>query len=91
MSPYMGGSAPAMASQVADGYTLVSAPQLKRLLDNELDQLQVELERIVRDVRAEPMNLEDVQAINARNRRIARISGALQQIQMTKAKRRRGA
>ncbi len=91
MAPYMGGSAPAMASQVADGYTLVSAPQLKRLLDNELDQLQVELERILRDVRAEPMNLEDVQAINARNRKIARINGALQQLQMTRAKRRRGA
>ncbi len=91
MSPYMGGSAPAMASQVADGYTLISAPQLKRLLDNELDLLQVELEKILRDVRAEPMNLEDVPAINARNRKIARISGALQQIQMTKSKRRRGA
>ncbi len=90
MSPYMGGSAPAMASQVADGYTLISAPQLKRLLDNELDQLQVELEKILRDVRSEPMNLEDVPAINARNRKIARISGALQQIQMTKSRRRRG-
>ena len=91
MSPYMGGSAPAMASQVADGYTLVSAPQLKRLLDNELDQLQVELEKIVRDIRSEPMNLEDIPAINARNRKISRITGALQQIQMTKLKRRRGA
>ncbi len=91
MSPYMGGSAPAMASQVADGYTLISAPQLKRLLDNELDQLQVELEKIVRDVRSEPMNLEDIPAINARNRKISRITGALQQIQMTKLKRRRGA
>jgi len=91
MSPYMGGSAPAMAAQVADGYTLVSAPQLKRLLDNELDLLGAELEKILRDIRAEPMNLEDVPAINARNRKIARISGALQQIQMTKSKRRRGA
>ncbi|MBZ5588637.1 MAG: hypothetical protein LAO05_08740 [Acidobacteriia bacterium] len=91
MSPYMGGSAPAMAAQVADGYTLISAVQLKRLLDNELDQLQIELERIIRDIRSEPMNLEDIPAINARNRKIARISGALQQLQMTKAKRRRGA
>jgi hypothetical protein len=80
-----------MAAQVADGYTLISAPQLKRLLDNELDQLQIELERIIRDIRSEPMNLEDIPAINARNRKIARISGALQQIQMTKAKRRRSA
>ena len=91
MSPYMGGSAPAMAAQVADGYTLISAVQLKRLLDNELDLLQVELDRIMRDIRSVAMDLEDIPAINARNRKLARVSGALQQIQMAKAKRRRNA
>jgi hypothetical protein len=91
MSPYMGGSAPAMADQVAAGYTLISAVQLKRLTDPEMDQLQFELEKILRDIRSEPMDLEDVQAIQARNRKIARITGALQQIQVTRAKRRRGA
>jgi hypothetical protein len=91
MSPYMGGSAPAMADQVAAGYTLISAVQLKRLTDPEMDQLQFELEKIRRDIRSEPMDLEDVQAIQARNRKIARITGALQQIQVTRAKRRRGA
>ncbi len=91
MSPYMGGSAPAMAAQVADGYTLISAVHLKRLLDNEIDLLQIELERIMRDIRSDAMDLEDIPAINARNRKIARLSSALQQIQMTKVKRRRGA
>jgi len=91
MSPYMGGSAPAMADQVAAGYTLISAVQLKRLTDPEMDQLQFELEKILRDIRGEPMDLDDIAAIQARNRKIARISGALQQIQATKAKRRRGA
>jgi hypothetical protein len=87
----MGGSAPAMAAQVADGYTLISAVHLKRLLDNEIDLLQIELERIMRDIRSDAMDLEDIPAINARNRKIARLSSALQQIQMTKVKRRRGA
>jgi hypothetical protein len=87
----MGGSAPAMAAQVADGYTLISAVHLKRLLDNEIDLLQIELERIMRDIRSDAMALEDIPAINARNRKIARLSSALQQIQMTKVKRRRGA
>ncbi len=91
MSPYMGGSAPAMAEQVAAGYTLVSAVQLKRLTDPEMDQLQFELEKILRDVRGEPMDLEDIPAIQARNRKISRISGALQQIQATRSRRRRGA
>jgi len=91
MSPYMGGSAPAMADQVAAGYTLISAVQLKRLTDAEMDQFQFELEKILRDIRGEPMDLEDIQALQARNRKIARITGALQQIQVTRAKRRRGA
>jgi hypothetical protein len=91
MSPYMGGSAPAMADQVAAGYTLISAVQLKRLTDPEMDQLQFELEKILRDIRSEPMDLEDIQAIQARNRKISRITGALQQIQVTRLKRRRGA
>jgi hypothetical protein len=80
-----------MAAQVADGYTLISAVHLKRLLDNEIDLLQIELERIMRDIRSDAMDLEDIPAINARNRKIARLSSALQQIQMTKVKRRRGA
>ena len=91
MSPYMGGSAPAMAAQVGDGYTLISAVQLKRLLDPELDQLQVELEKMLRDIRSVVVSLEDIPAIQARQRRMTRITGALQQIQMTKSKRRRSA
>jgi len=90
MCPFMGGSAPAMAGQVADGYTLITAVQLKRLLDPELDQLQFELEHILRDLRGEPVDLTDVPAIQVRNRRIARISGAIQQLQATRVKRRRG-
>ncbi|HUK12238.1 MAG TPA: hypothetical protein VLW17_02965 [Thermoanaerobaculaceae bacterium] len=90
MCPFMGGSAPAMAGQVADGYTLITAVQLKRLLDPELDQLQFELEHILRDLRGEPVDLSDVPAIQVRNRRIARISGAIQQLQATRVKRRRG-
>ncbi len=89
MSPYMGGSAPAMANQIADGFTLVTAVQLKRLLDNELDQLQFELEKLLRDQRAEQVALDDIAAIQARNRKMTRVSGAIQQIQMAIQKRRR--
>jgi hypothetical protein len=91
MSPYMGGSAPAMAGQVADGYTLVSAVVLKRLSDPELDQFQIELERLLRDARSDIVPLDDIPAIQVRQRRMTRITGALQQVQMTKTKRRRSA
>ncbi|HPW55541.1 MAG: hypothetical protein KA072_10250 [Thermoanaerobaculaceae bacterium] len=89
MSPFMGGSAVAMAGQVADGYTLVTAVQLKRLTDPEMDQLLFELERILRDLRGTVIPLEDVAAIQTKNRKLARINGAVQQIQATRAQRRR--
>ncbi len=90
MSPFMGGSAPAMADQVAAGYTLITAVQLKRLTDTEMDQFQFELEKLLRDVRAQIVDQKDVAAIQVHNRKIARISGALQQVQATRAKRRHG-
>jgi len=91
MAPFMGGSAPAMAEQVAAGFTLITAVQLKRLTDPEMDQFQFELEKLLRDVRSEVVDQEDVAAIQARNRKISRLNGVLQQVQATKAKRRRGA
>jgi hypothetical protein len=89
MSPYMGGSAPAMANQVAEGYTMVSAVQLKRLTDPELDLLQFELERILRDLRGSVVPQEETQAAQLKNRKLARVVGALQQIGATKMRRKR--
>jgi len=91
MSPFMGGSAFGMAGQVADGYTLVTAVQLKRLTADEMGQLQFELERLARDLRAEQVPLDDIPALQAKNRRLSRITGAMQVIQAARAKRRHGA
>jgi hypothetical protein len=89
MSPYMGGSAPAMANQVAEGYTMVTAVQLKRLTDPELDLLQFELERILRDLRGSVVPQDETQAAQLKNRKLARVVGALQQIGATKVRRKR--
>lgn len=89
MSPYMGGSAPAMANQIAEGYTLLTAVQLKRLTDPEMDQLLFELEKILRDARGEQVDLEDIPALQVRNRRLSRIQNAIQQINMAAQRRRR--
>jgi predicted lipid-binding transport protein (Tim44 family) len=85
----MGGSAPAMANQIAEGYTLLTAVQLKRLTDPEMDQLLFELERILRDARGEQVDLEDIPALQVRNRRLSRIQNAVQQINMAVQRRRR--
>ncbi|MFH1176864.1 MAG: hypothetical protein V1750_05600 [Acidobacteriota bacterium] len=89
MSPYLGGSALGMADQIAEGYTLITAIQLKRLTDPELDQLQFEVERSLRDLRGSVVPQDDLPALQARNRKIGRMNGAIQQIQATRAKRRR--
>lgn len=89
MSPYMGGSAPAMANQISEGYTLLTAVQLKRLTDPEMDLLLFELEKILRDARGEQVDLEDIPALQVRNRRLSRIQNAVQQINMTIQRRRR--
>lgn len=90
MAPYLGGSAPAMAAQVAEGYALVTAVQLKRLTDAELAQLKAELERTLRDLRGTLVSTDDAPAFQARNRKLGRINGTLQQIQLALTRRHRG-
>ncbi|MGQ9752379.1 MAG: hypothetical protein ACUVRE_07060 [Thermoanaerobaculaceae bacterium] len=89
MSPFLGGSAPAMANQVAEGYTLLTAVQLKRLSDLELDQLQFELEKLLRDLRGQIIPADDIAGNQAKNRKIARLTNALQQVNLTRQQRHR--
>ncbi|NWG00487.1 MAG: hypothetical protein HXY19_06050 [Thermoanaerobaculaceae bacterium] len=90
MSPFLGGSAYGMAGQISEGYTLLTAVQLKRLTLDEMAQLQFELERLARDLRAEQVPLDDIPALQAKNRRLSRITSALQAIQAARARWRHG-
>ena len=80
MANFMGGSAPAMAAQVAGGFILLSANTLKGFLPGDLMALRTEMDKLLRDARAEVPPQDDALAQQARNRRIARISSALQVI-----------
>jgi hypothetical protein len=73
----MGGSAPAMAHQIADGLHLLNANNLKGFAPGELGLLRQELEKLAREVRAIVPPQDDALAQQARNRRIGRISSAL--------------
>ena len=53
MANWMGGSCPAMANQIAGGFCLLSAATLKGFLPAELQLLRLELEKQLRNVRAE--------------------------------------
>jgi len=90
MSPFLGGSAFGMAGQISDGYTLVTPVQLKKLSVQEMTQLQFELERLARELRAEPVALDDIPALQVRNRKLSRITSALLSVQATMTRRRQG-
>jgi hypothetical protein len=86
----MGGSAPAMARQVCDGYTLLSAVTLKRLELDQMKQLEFEMDKKLRNARSDQPDLSDQQALQERNRRISRIEGQLRVLRHTMQQRKMG-
>lgn len=80
MGNFAGGSAPAMANQVVDGYFTINKNTLKGFAPGELGLLKSELEKAQREVRAETPAQEDALAQQSRNRKISRLSAALQVI-----------
>jgi hypothetical protein len=78
MANFMGGSAPAMANQVAEGFTLLSANNLRGFTPGDLNSLRIELDKLQREARSEVPPADDALANQARNRRIARLHAAMQ-------------
>jgi hypothetical protein len=79
-----------MARQVCDGFSLLSQVSLKRLSLEQMTTLEFELDKRVRETRSEPVDLQDQQAIQGRNRRLSRIEGALRVLRHTIQLRRAG-
>jgi hypothetical protein len=90
MGTFQGGSAPAMARQVCDGFLLLSTVMLKRLDIKQMELLEFELDRRLRDARSEPMDLEDQEGLQQRNRRLSRIEGGLRVLRHAMQQRRMG-
>ena len=90
MGSFQGGSAPAMARQVCDGFTLLSQVSLKRLSLEQMTSLEFELDKRLRETRSEPVDLEDQPALQTRNRKLSRIEGALRMLRHTIQLRRAG-
>jgi hypothetical protein len=81
MANWMGGSCPAMASQVAGGFCTVTAATLKGFLPADLHAFRLELEKLLRNARAEVPPQDDALAQQARNHKIGRLTSALQVVQ----------
>lgn len=89
MGSFMGGSAPAMASQICEGYHLISAVSLKRLSNDQLRSLEFELDKRLRETRGEQVDLTDQPALQNRNRRISRLENAMRVLRGTMQERAR--
>ena len=90
MGSFPGGSAPAMANQVCDGFTLLSQVSLKRLSLEQMKMLEFELDKRLRATRSEIVDLNDQPGLQARNRRISRIEGAVRMLRHNTQLRRKG-
>ncbi|HKC23845.1 MAG TPA: hypothetical protein VKF32_03840 [Thermoanaerobaculia bacterium] len=64
------------AEDVAEGYVTLNVVSLKKFQPHELDQLQRELERVLRDTRTTIVPESDADKAQAKNRRLLRLSQA---------------
>lgn len=88
MGNFPGGSAYAMAKDIAEGYLLVTERTYLRLQPNELDQLAFEIDRAMRDIRGDQPSLDDLAAIKLRNRKLQRLTQALTILRSVQSRRR---
>jgi ferritin-like metal-binding protein YciE len=65
-----------MVRDIAEGYVLVTERTFRMLSRADLDQLSHELERHLRELRGDQPKLDDVVALQLRNRKIQRVTSA---------------
>lgn len=81
MSRIIGGSAYAMAHQVSEGYVLVTERTFKGLTAHDLQQIGFEIEKLLKVLRGETPPADDHQALQARNRKIQRLTSCRTMLQ----------
>lgn len=83
---FPGGSAYAMARDVAEGYLLVTERTFKTMNRTDLDQTVFEIDRYLRELRGDQPALDDLPAIQLRQRRMQRLNGALVMVRAYRTK-----
>lgn len=77
MSNFAGGSVYSMVQSIASGVLLVTEKSFKRLTVSELQVLALELDRQIRFTRSDQPSLDDIPAVQERQRTIQRLTAAL--------------
>ncbi len=88
MGTFIGGSAFSMSKEIMEGYILISPNSLKKFSNPEMQTLQLELEKLQRELRSEQIQVDNVEAVKKKNRRIQRITSALTTIKNVMQSRR---
>jgi hypothetical protein len=77
MVNFTGGSAYAMANQIAEGYLLLNVHHMKKLTRSDINELKFELDKIMKETRADQPPLDQTELLQKRNRKISRINNAV--------------
>lgn len=77
------------ASELAEGYLTLNVVSLKKYEGHELDALQKEIERLSRELRGQVVPQEETEAIQAKGRKLLRLSQATAVIQAWRARMKR--
>ena len=72
-----GGSAFGYARDIAEGFQVVTERSFKGLTRPEMDQLAFEIDRALREIRGDQVAVDDLPMIQAKNRKIQRLNGAM--------------
>jgi hypothetical protein len=65
-----------MAADLSEGFVTLNPVTLKKYERHEVDALAKELEKVMRDTRAQVVPQDDAEASQARNRKLLRLSQA---------------
>lgn len=65
-----------MARDVADGFLQITERSFLRMSASEMDKINFEMDRRLREIRGSQPDLSDTQALQMRNRRMQRLSRA---------------
>ena len=77
---FPGGSAYAMARDVGEGYLLVTERTFKTMSRSDLDQIVFEMDRYLRELRGDQPAIDDLPAVQQRQRKMQRVNSALSMI-----------
>ena len=86
MSKFLGGSAYAMARDIGEGFFAVTERSFKGMSVSELSQLDHEIDRHLRELRGAQSPKDETALVQARSRKILRLSSALTMLRHYKQK-----